>query len=269
MSSTGFPKNYFSIAELASKNLKDKASKVAFLNKLVYLVGVCNGKEIDVRPSKIIAGAEPIKTNILLTMFGKVAVNKDNIDHIGAIKHCQFGGAIGDFNRGKKQKKKTNSEDDDDEEETKDIDHDDDDETEERLELAIRRTQHNDGDFVHMEDNKNRTLDASSASKDVPLEDHEGSISDQIAESKEILESEMIREREDKENEEPIDSSSLKNKIQSCDGDPVKARKMLELIVTKPTCKEARLNKPPFKFLHDLVIAINKQSGMGLENIFR
>jgi len=54
--------------ELDSGAIKDKASKINYLDKLVALVGICSGHNIDVRPSKVVAGLEPEGTNALLTV---------------------------------------------------------------------------------------------------------------------------------------------------------------------------------------------------------
>lgn len=54
--------------ELDSGAIKDKASKINYLDKLVALVGICSGHSIDVRPSKVVAGLEPEGTNALLTV---------------------------------------------------------------------------------------------------------------------------------------------------------------------------------------------------------
>ena len=96
MESTDFPRGYFNSEELDSRALKNKTSKIAFLEKLVYLVGVCIGLPINVQPAKIVSGLEPLNTNIFLTKFGQVAGNRD-VDYNGAIRHCESGGKIGDF----------------------------------------------------------------------------------------------------------------------------------------------------------------------------
>ena len=54
--------------ELVSGAIKDKAAKIAFLDKLVALVGICSGYDIPVRPSKVVAGLEPEGTNALLAV---------------------------------------------------------------------------------------------------------------------------------------------------------------------------------------------------------
>lgn len=57
--------------ELDSGAIKDKASKINYLDKIVALVGICSGHDIDVRPSKVVAGLEPEGTNALLTVRNK------------------------------------------------------------------------------------------------------------------------------------------------------------------------------------------------------
>lgn len=52
--------------ELDSGAIKDKAAKMAYLDKLAALVGICMGHKINVRPSKVVAGLEPEGTNALL-----------------------------------------------------------------------------------------------------------------------------------------------------------------------------------------------------------
>ncbi|CAN0446975.1 unnamed protein product, partial [Ectocarpus sp. 12 AP-2014] len=66
--STGFAAGLYSGEELDSGSVKDKGSKIAYLDKIIALVGICSGHDIDVRPSKVVAGLEPEGTNALLTV---------------------------------------------------------------------------------------------------------------------------------------------------------------------------------------------------------
>lgn len=63
---TGFLSGLFTPDELDYEKIKDKDSKVAFLTKLINVVKTASGKNLTVRPSKIIAGLEAAKTNELL-----------------------------------------------------------------------------------------------------------------------------------------------------------------------------------------------------------
>lgn len=65
--------------EQDSGNIKDKASKLAYLDKIVALVGICSGDSIDVRPSKVVAGLEPECTNKLLTVSATVCHSEPRV----------------------------------------------------------------------------------------------------------------------------------------------------------------------------------------------
>ncbi|XP_023938832.1 TRAF3-interacting protein 1 isoform X2 [Bicyclus anynana] len=66
LKSTGFFSGLFDEEELISDNVKDRESKILFLNKIITVIGTTTGKSLSVKPSKIIAGQEPERTNELL-----------------------------------------------------------------------------------------------------------------------------------------------------------------------------------------------------------
>ncbi|KOB73919.1 TRAF3-interacting protein 1 [Operophtera brumata] len=63
---TGFFEGLFEEGELISENVKDRDSKIIFLNKVITVIGTTTGKSLTVKSSKIVAGQEPDKTNELL-----------------------------------------------------------------------------------------------------------------------------------------------------------------------------------------------------------
>ncbi|KAL1381054.1 hypothetical protein pipiens_013740 [Culex pipiens pipiens] len=67
---TNFLKGLYSPEELVSDNIKDRDAKVAYLQKLIDVTKSVTGKDLKVRPSKIVAGLEPDKTNELLQAIG-------------------------------------------------------------------------------------------------------------------------------------------------------------------------------------------------------
>ncbi|KAM7447978.1 intraciliary transport [Porites harrisoni] len=72
---TGFLKGLYTPDEMDSANVKDKEAKIAFLQKAIDVVGMING-QLSVRPSKIVAGHEPEKTNEFLQSMGTAILNK-------------------------------------------------------------------------------------------------------------------------------------------------------------------------------------------------
>ena len=65
-SQTGYPDGLYSGDMLDSKAIKDKDTKILYLQMLIDCCGNSLGKAIDVNPKKIVAGHEPEKTNALL-----------------------------------------------------------------------------------------------------------------------------------------------------------------------------------------------------------
>uniref|UniRef100_W5MRP7 TRAF3-interacting protein 1 n=1 Tax=Lepisosteus oculatus TaxID=7918 RepID=W5MRP7_LEPOC len=73
---TGFMKGLYSEVETKSDNVKDKDSKIVFLQKAIDVVIMVTGEPLSVKPARIVAGHEPEKTNELLQAIGKCCLNK-------------------------------------------------------------------------------------------------------------------------------------------------------------------------------------------------
>ncbi|XP_061182834.1 TRAF3-interacting protein 1-like isoform X1 [Saccostrea echinata] len=80
---TGFMNGLFKEEELNSENVKDKDSKIAFLQKAIDFTSMVAGKSLSVKPAKIVAGHEPEKTNEFLQTLA-AAINKgvDNDEYV-------------------------------------------------------------------------------------------------------------------------------------------------------------------------------------------
>ncbi|KAM5152176.1 TRAF3-interacting protein 1 isoform 1-T1 [Mantella aurantiaca] len=77
---TGFLKGLYTDSELKSDNVKDKDSKISFLQKAIDVVVVVTGEPLSVKPARIVAGHEPEKTNEFLQALGKCCLNKLSSD---------------------------------------------------------------------------------------------------------------------------------------------------------------------------------------------
>ncbi|KAM4608445.1 TRAF3-interacting protein 1 isoform 2-T2 [Polymixia lowei] len=73
---TGFMKGLYGENEMKSDNVKDKDSKIAFLQKAIDVVMLVNGEPLAAKPARIVAGHEPEKTNELLQAIAKCCLNK-------------------------------------------------------------------------------------------------------------------------------------------------------------------------------------------------
>ena len=80
---TGFGTGLFDGPELDSKSITEKDAKIAFLVKLIQLTELVVGEELDVKPSKVVAGHEPDKTNLFLqAMFRAATSGIDTTPHV-------------------------------------------------------------------------------------------------------------------------------------------------------------------------------------------
>ncbi|KAH9420606.1 TRAF3-interacting protein 1 [Dermatophagoides pteronyssinus] len=74
---TGYLRGLYSEEEFNFDNVNvNKETKMAFLDKLIDVIGFINGKPIDCKSAKIVAGVEVEKTNKLLNEFAKCVLDK-------------------------------------------------------------------------------------------------------------------------------------------------------------------------------------------------
>ena len=207
LKSTGFPNGYYTLDELDSSNYKDgKTAKIAFLQKLISLVNVGNKSELDVSPTKIVSGLDPLNTNILLTTFGKLAIDK-SLDHNALIQHCLADKGIDEFQRGKSGEDVAAAADE-----------------------TAASTQDNSATLIPSDDNANGVA---------------------VKSTKVII------------------PDSIMEQLKTCNEDIEQTREMISKIVTKPKCSDKLLSKPPFRFIHDLLVGIGKATEFDLGMIFR
>ncbi|XP_059199647.1 TRAF3-interacting protein 1 isoform X2 [Centropristis striata] len=77
---TGFMKGLYVENEMKSDNVKDKDSKIAFLQKAIDVVMLVSGEPLGAKPARIVAGHEPEKTNELLQAIAKCCTSKMSSD---------------------------------------------------------------------------------------------------------------------------------------------------------------------------------------------
>ena len=63
--------------------------------------------------------------------------------------------------------------------------------------------------------------------------------------------------------------SKQQDAIQTCNEDVEQTRAMISKVISKPKCSDKLLNKPPFRFIHDLIMGIGKATEFDLGMIFR
>ena len=70
---TGYARGLFDDRESDSANIKDKETKVAWLNKIIACVSLSLDEHLPARPLKIVAGLEPERTSEFLQALGRAA----------------------------------------------------------------------------------------------------------------------------------------------------------------------------------------------------
>ncbi|KAM4731202.1 TRAF3-interacting protein 1 isoform 2-T2 [Anableps anableps] len=86
---TGFMKGLYEENEMKSDSVKDKDSKIAFLQKAIDVVMLVSGEPLAAKPARIVAGHEPEKTNELLQGIAKCCLSKLSSDE--AVKRILAG----------------------------------------------------------------------------------------------------------------------------------------------------------------------------------
>ena len=83
MEATGYGTGLYEGPELDGKSIAEKDAKINWLVKLISLTELVVGEEMEVKPSKIIAGHEPEKTNAFLqAMFRAATSGIDTSPHV-------------------------------------------------------------------------------------------------------------------------------------------------------------------------------------------
>ena len=80
---TGYGNGLFDESELDGKSITEKDAKINWLMKLLQLTELVIGEQIDCKPTKIVAGHEPEKTNYFLQqMFRAATAGIDTTPHV-------------------------------------------------------------------------------------------------------------------------------------------------------------------------------------------
>lgn len=86
MGKTNFGAGMFVGDELNSKSFEDKDSKLGFLVKLITLTEMMIGEKLDIKPSMVLAGQQPDKTNLWLQqMFRAATSGVDSAPYVAQI----------------------------------------------------------------------------------------------------------------------------------------------------------------------------------------
>lgn len=253
---TGFGEGLYSDQELDCASISDKASKLKYLEKIFLLVAICKGAPLEVKSTRVVSGLEPENTNSFLIALAEVA-NDPRYDSDQAVSR-----ALAEEEPGSSPPP---------------------------MRSSAPPPADAKGDFDGFSDAKGAGAGSkSSSSSDEPIDDRHadakgsGGSKGPSVDSKlmpgvmQDVDAQVMQERGKsrggtrggKPNQSTTDASlggmmasNYDAEIEKCDGSVQMTQSSLGELITKPKLSDKLLNKPPFRFLFDIIKEVINQTG--------
>lgn len=235
---TGFASGLYNDQELDSNAIADKQQKIDYLQKIINCVGICKGFPVQVSPLKIVAGQEPENTNQFLLYLAECATDQ-GLDHSAAVRRVLDGESP-------------------------------------TAGAPIPRKSSNRSQATDLGEAKSSRQDDISDSKGgggrddfkrpVDVDAEIGLVAQQPERGKSrggTRGSNPARSNQDMGLSRSSAIPNLEAEIEKCDGTEAKTQEMLQPLFQKPQLTEKLLQKPPFRFLFDIVMAVMKGTNFG------
>eukprot|EP01035_Chromulina_nebulosa_P010088 gene10088-13585_t len=248
---TGFGEGLYSDSELDSAAITEKQAKLNYLDKIFRLVGICKGATLDVKSSKVVSGLEPEFTNMFLIALAECA-SDPKFDNAAAVLRALNGENPGDNPPPLKSS------------------------SDSRPKVAESKNEppvssNTKSAPVIESDSKSSSSSSSSSAKAVAAESKLQEASEPAAAPAAERGKSRGGTRGGKPNQASTDigitgisgtaAPNLDSEIEKCDGSESATQSLLGAIITRPKLTEKLLSKPPFRFLHDIVMEVIKATG--------
>ena len=248
---TGFASGLYTDDMLDSASITDKAGKINYLELIFNCVSIVKGYPLDVRAAKVVAGLEPENTNTFLIAFAEVATD-NNTDSNQAVQRTLSG------------------------------------ETPGTGPPAVRGRGGGESKAESKAESKGSPM---SGSNDDAKDRGSGSQSNSDSKSPggemtgppagfgvDVDNLERGKSRSGTRGSKPNRESgaaaaglsgfsnlppNLDDEINACDGDVETTKRLVGDLITRPKLSDKLLSKPPFRFLHDLVMEMIKVTNFG------
>ena len=258
MENTGFAPGLYTDFEMDSKNVTEKQAKMDFLDKLILCVGICQGEEINVRSIKIVAGAEPECTNSLLIALAKSA-SDESLDTKEAAA-MTLRGESPQVNKVPKQHSRSDSIieestttnkiglSEESKEERKDSERG---ERSEKSSIPKKEMDHSSRLSVDESKDSGRGASTFSPQNDVVPVRSQSRVGRQTVQGDEM----------DSRSSRAQPPPGIDVDIEACSTEWERTKEVLDGLISKPKASEKLLSRPPFRFLHDLIMEVIRVTG--------
>jgi len=232
---TGFAEGLYSAEEKDSSTITERDAKIAYLQKIFTCVGICLGQPLDVKPQKVVAGQEADLTCAFLIALADCATNPQ-VDVAASVQRTHAGEEPG---QGPPAIKGGGSD--------------------------------AKGGGGGGDDMKGGPMEmpvpAEAKAMDAPPERGTSRGGNRGGGSKQTMptaESAGLSapSAQGNQNQGLIDAE-----VDRCDGSIGMTQELLQPLLTKPKLSDKLLNKPPFRFLHDVFMEVIRQTGFA-QNLF-
>eukprot|EP00595_Chromulina_sp_UTEXLB2642_P002924 CAMPEP_0196766108 /NCGR_PEP_ID=MMETSP1095-20130614/18631_1 /TAXON_ID=96789 ORGANISM="Chromulina nebulosa, Strain UTEXLB2642" /NCGR_SAMPLE_ID=MMETSP1095 /ASSEMBLY_ACC=CAM_ASM_000446 /LENGTH=658 /DNA_ID=CAMNT_0042126301 /DNA_START=118 /DNA_END=2091 /DNA_ORIENTATION=- len=234
MAVTGFGDGLYNSTELDSAQINDRNTKVAYLDKIFLLVGICKGETLAVNSGKVVAGSEPENTNLFLIALAEVSIDS-SIDSALAVRMTLSGSLP---SPDKIPRKNT------------------------RGNIAESKVDEQISDSKPSRPPPDETKSSKAIESNVDIDSNNG-----------IPDRGRSRggTRGGKPNQASTDTGlsrsnnipNLDKEIEKCDGLESTTQLLLGELIQRPKLTDKLLGKPPFKFLFDIVVEVIRVTGFG------
>lgn len=259
INTTGFAEGLYTPEEKDSANVNDREAKIAYLQKIITCVGICQGVQLEVKPAKVVAGQEAELTCKFLIALADCSSNA-SVDTETAVHRTLAGEVAGS---GPPALKSTSSS------------------SGSKGEPAQSKGYEDNSAAAAPGPGVAEAKGSSSSNASGPTSAAGDKDSDNAAAAPVLPERGMSRggnrgsgraamptaENAGLEAPPAVAHLNLDSELDRCDGSEAATQALLGAVITKPRLTEKLLGKPPFRFLHDIIMEVMRVTGFGT-NLF-